>query len=269
MPFQLITATDLGDENPAFLVTGLSGSGKTTLGLTLPRPTLYFMFDPKGDISLRGHNDVDVLLLKPEGISLAPRGGVRREELVLDAPKLYVGVAELLINARKSGELDKYKSFVWDSHSYAERAVQEILRYDMGKQFDEFAGFEWGRLSGTIMDMYRELLAFGKYTLINTHLGYERESKRGTIVQHRIKATGQLREDLPTAVSDHYYAYVKSPGGGRPPEFYLETYAGNMHRDGKCSFDNVPFNLDVTIKDWEHPEKFGLGKLISSIEKGK
>jgi hypothetical protein len=91
-----------------------------------------------------------------------------------------------------------------------------------------------------------------------------------------IHTIGTLRETLPGKFTDVYQALTRVDGtkGNR----YLlnlrktpttpaikSSFRAHKRPDEK---GNLPMDWDVTVEDWDHPERYGLGKLIADEAKG-
>lgn len=61
-----LTTPNSLDTRLAILLWGMAGCGKTTLAATAPGKKLWILFDPDGEISLQGRDDIQVLDLSSE-----------------------------------------------------------------------------------------------------------------------------------------------------------------------------------------------------------
>ena len=276
---EIINHLSPSDELESFMLVAYPGGGKTSQGLTLPRPCLFIFFDPNGPASVRGF-DVDSVSFLPKDAGYMP---VRPEAKNADAsrarskkrnlPDIPDRFQDWFNNAQDKGELDQYRSIVVDSTSWLEAAMTEMVLYDAGRWGMTMDGGNYETLRSNIIKLLYPIASRNAYILICTHIK-DKTNRAGDILGRSLALVGQARHAVPSLVSNVLWLdYERGKGTSydkgaryvaitRPDEtIEVVRQVGKHH--------TLPYKIDMTIKDWDHPENYGLGRLIRAIESGE
>lgn len=249
---------------PIFLMVGLAGSGKTTQFLTFPRPALAIFFDPNGRAALRGH-DIDTVYFPADGVSLELRSGKKKEGAQYGEPTTYHSFMMWYNKMLSEDGFAKYKSIMLDSASTLELAITDGVLADRNLTHSIPDTDEYIMVVRTMMNVFRQLIAGGKWTLVTAHQ-MDKTNRADQVIGIDLAVTGKLRRDLPSLFTDVYFTSCK--GDSQKISFLGQTRPGGHIQKAKNSFQNtLPFSYDLSIKDFAHPEKYGLGELITRFEK--
>lgn len=276
----IINHLEAADEKESFLLAGYAGGGKTSLGLTLPRPCLFIFFDPNGRASVRGF-DVDSVSFLPESSGFMPvrpppkdaaasAARTKGKKFIPDIPDRF---QEWFNDAQDKGELDKYQSLVLDSTTWLEAAMTEMVLYDAGRWGQELDGGNYETLRANMIKLLAPIVSRDSYTLICTHIK-DKTNRSGDILGRQLNLVGQARQAVPSLVSNVLWLeYERGQGThfDKNARYVAITKPDNVTDTVRqvSKKHTLPYKIDMTIRDWEHPENYGLGRLIRAIESGE
>lgn len=255
------------------LLIGQPGTGKTSQFWTLPRPGFLYVFDPNCIASLTGL-DMEYEIFSPDllDINVHPLSASKRSDSVMkaDEPTAYTRWEEHFENAL---ETDYFKQFKWigmDSFTTFSDSVMDRVQFlnnRLGKQPEQA---DWASQMFTIQNVMRSLSARQMLFVATAH-DEHRQDPTGGHVTYQPVMTGRLRTRIPLLFSNILRTDVEASRAGNT--YLLHTGSDRLHQYVRVSksIANVlkdPTDggtiteLDVTIKDFDRAEEFGLGSLL-------
>lgn len=278
-----VPATDLrASDDHRIVLFGTPGTGKTAQILTLPRPTFVYTFETSALATLQGAQDVHVLPffpLKPsDSNSLAARSiqkGGRREFDFLsgeeksnpDYGNLYREFYSDIVTRleqdwwRKEG----FQTIALDGLSTLSRLVLARVGFLQEKIKSEDKRTDYMQAGNTTSEVFGYLAAQTPIFFASLHVGQATNEQTQRIYK-RLDLPGSARLRLPTIATISWRTLHGKDDTKKPSTRYCaqtfpdRDYDGGMIRPGPLA---VPDLIDLTIEDWEHPEKYGIGKLIT------
>jgi len=260
-------AKDLHKEDvgkPKIMLVGSPGSGKTSLYSTLPGRTLAYIFDPAALSTLRGA-DIDYEIFVPSVVSLAARSlkkGVGDTKTKgADAHEVYLRWEDDFEKKKNDGTFDSYDNIVLDSFTTFSDIVMDRILHLNGRGGQWPQQDDWTAQMGTIKNVVRTLAGqMDKVLLCTAHDQYIQDEQTKRMV-NQVMLTGQLRTKLPLLFSDIFHCECVSNKDSA--EYRIQTRPDRVNPTVRTSFRDLEMFQDVTIKDWDNRQKYGLGKLFA------
>lgn len=250
---------------PKFLLIGPTGSGKTSQFLTLPGKKFMYCFDPSAINSLVGH-DVDYETFYPDMLDL------RIQSLAKSAQKdtaTQPKSADTYFRWEKDFEkkiaekfFDPYESLGFDSFTTFSDIVMDAVLYLNGRPGKFPEQDDWAAQMNTISNVVRTLVGMNKYLLFTAHdnLLQDETTKR---IMNQIMLTGKLRVKLPLLFSEIYHCECQSTP--QEVKYVIQTRPDRINPTIRTTSKKLEMFHDVTIKDWNNPQNYGLGKIIKEV----
>lgn len=266
-------AKDVPDAGPSsFMLVGPGGSGKTSQLWTLPKPGFLYIFDPKALDSLRGL-DLEYEIFSPDIISLdvIPLEGKRAAKAMASRimherqPTAWVEWEEHYDEAVDS---DFFKQFAWigvDSTTTMLDAIMDYVQYLNGRLGKHPEQADYTAQINTFRNVFRALSGMAPTIVALCHEEIYKDEHTGRVTYQPL-LTGRLRTRLPLLFSNIFRLETDQEKDGTA-FWNIYTTGDRQHQYVRTSVKGLAPIVDGTIDDWEHPEKFGLGKIISSEEK--
>ena len=246
-----------------FILVGDAGTGKTVAGLTLPRPTLFIMFDPSGAAALQGH-DVDIVSFLPDGVQLEIKTGKRIVGKDYPTATAFDEFQAWFNKANAEKQLDKYKSIVVDSVTSLEGIITDAYVSTLNKQHQYLDNQEDApNIRDHTLAVLRAIVALRKYIVINVHKTTLTD-RSGSVRGYQMNVIGKARQILPTMVSNIFY--MKNRTVGKNTKYLAITSPDGLVTAARTSFQGLETEIDLTIENWEDLTSQGLGKLIKKYE---
>lgn len=171
------------------MVVGTFGTGKSVFASTFPTPGFVFDFD-EGIYTYSG-KDFDY-----EQYGTDWKGWVKFEKDLLKVSK----------------ELDKYKTIIVDStSSMTDLAMERAMNLDPKRSPSNgpLWNVHYGIVKNLIEGKLRQIIGFNTNLVVTSHIDIVRDEQTGAIVGITPMLTGQLREKIPGAFQEVYYASTK------------------------------------------------------------
>jgi hypothetical protein len=243
---------------------GDSGAGKTTQFLTLPGKKFAYLFDPSALSALRGH-DVEFEMFVPTVVSLAAQSlskgkGDQKKLSMVDASKVYLNWEADFEKKVTEGYWADIDCILFDSFTTFSQVVMDRILEINGRTGQWPQQDDWTAQMNTMINVVRTLTGQMGMTLVCT--GHEQtvQDEMTHRIQNQIILTGQLKSRLPLLFSDILHMECQVTNG--EAKYVAQTKPDRMNPKCRTSFRGLDQFHDVTIKDWNNPENYGLGKLL-------
>lgn len=256
--------------NETFLLTGNPGSGKTAQLATLPGRKFLYNFDPGSIATLRGQ-DIEFESFLPDVLKLdiSPLSDSARKKAAKIAPKDLIPVAyenweKDFYDKIRSGFFANIDVIGFDSlTTFSDVVMDNILymngRYGQFPQQDDYAP-----QMVAISNVFRTLNGMGKTILVTAHEELIKDEQTGRVT-NQILVTGKLRVRLPLLFTEILRCECKSTP--KEEKFIIQTRPDRLGPYVRCTMRGLEMYEDVTIKDWNKPGEYGLGKILKNTSR--
>jgi len=254
-----VTEDDVG--KPKFLLIGSTGSGKTSQILTLPGRTFVYIFDPSALATLKGH-DIEYEEFMPTKVNLGAVSlskGKSDPKTTADAAEIYTQWAADADTKVASGFFKDFDNVCFDSFTtFSDIVMDRILKIN-GREGQFPQQDDWGGQMQTITNVVRTFITMDKTLLFTAHDEFKQD-KISSRMQNVILLTGRLRVKLPLLFSEIWHMECASTAVDE--KFQAQTRPDRLNPTIRCTFKEMEMYHDMTIKDWDKPQDYGLGKLL-------
>lgn len=187
-----ITSSSVKPQRMSMLLWGTAGVGKTTLACTAPGKKLLVMFDPDGDASVAGRDDIDVL-----DLSSAPASTVEQFK-VADKP---LGLDKVIT---------EYDTLIVDSLTSAQHmAVAHAVTKTKGATIERPSLQGYGARNALIIQLVKNTLRMtarhGKNCVFIAHEAAPDYDDEGIVREVTMSLGGQLKNAAPVDFSECWY----------------------------------------------------------------
>ena len=257
------SAKEIPHGNEKILAVGPGGAGKTAGFLTLPGRKFIYLFDPSATATLRGH-DVDYELFTPDILNLNAvtlKAGVADTKTRPQEPTTYVDWETDFEAKLREGFFDDYDVIGLDSMTTFSDIVMDRIMYLNGRfgKWPEQA--DWTATMNTIKNALRTLTSIsGKTIYVTAHIEFKQEENSGRMM-NVLSLIGRLRNSLPLLFSEIWQFFGDTDDKGKQ-RYYIRTASDRHSPYIRSTLRGLLPVEDVTIENWEHPERYGLGALI-------
>lgn len=248
------------------LTVGATGSGKTSLIWTLPGKKFAYLFDPNALASLQGC-DVDYETFLPAALELdSSIKGFNRDARKDDKspasnePTTFIRFIEDLNAKHESKFFDDYDWLIFDSLTYLSRACMDRQLW-INRRFGKIEDLGDYRIVGSkLSDVFRPITALPINLFCTGHIT-EFQDETTKKITTQLMLPGGAKTYLPLMFTDIWEA--RSASTEKEVKFQLKTRPENRGlQTVRSSLRGLEMFEDVTIKDFEHPNKFGIAHLI-------
>lgn len=179
------------EQRISLLLWGASGTGKTTLACTAPGRKLLVLFDPDGDASIAGRDDVDVADMSQAKNSVV-------EMFKSDANPL--GLAKAI---------EQYDTIIIDSLTNAQHmAVMHAVTVVKGATVERPSLQGYGHRNALITQLVKNVLRltakYNKHVIFIAHEGAPTTNDEGLVTAITVALGGQLQTAAPVDFSEVY-----------------------------------------------------------------
>jgi len=263
-------AKDVTDEDigkPKFLLIGSTGSGKTTQILTLPGKTFVYIFDPSALATLKGY-DIDYEEFVPTRMNLGAvslsKGKSDPITQKMDQGLIYNLWATDADKKEAEGFFDDYDNICFDSFTTFSAIVMDRVLKLNGREGQFPQQDDWAGQMQTITNVVRQFIGMNKILLFTAHDQFKQD-KASSRMQNVIMLTGQLRVSLPLLFSEIWHTDCASTANLE--KFQIQTRPDRLNPTIRCTYKGLDMFHDMTIKDWDKPQDYGIGKLLNNERK--
>ena len=262
-------ATDIGKAK--FLLLGPTGSGKTSQILTLPGKTFCYLFDPSSLATLKGH-DIEYELFLPGKVSTAAvslskgKSDRMKEEDASETYTAWEKDSDEKTEKDKDGKcyFDQFDNICFDSFTtFSDVVMDRVLKLN-GRAGKFPQQDDWGGQMQTITNVVRTYASMDKVLLFTAHEEFKQDAESGRMV-NIILLTGRLRVKLPLLFSEMLHMECAST----PAEikYQIQTRPDRFNPAIRCTMRDLEMFHDVTIKEWDKPQNYGIGKLLKGTKR--
>ena len=271
---------------PKFLLVGSTGSGKTSQMLTLPGKTFVYLFDPSALSTLKGH-DIDYEMFNPTRVNLGAVSlsrGKSDPKTESDAQDVYTQWAdhadEMMKPKKEYGEkqvtytlengttetkteylnkFETYDNICFESYTTFSDIVMDRI-FKLNGSVGQFPQQDdWCGQMQTITNCVRTFVSMNKVLLFTAHDAFKQDDVTSRM-QNIILLTGRLRVKLPLLFSEILHMDCASTSS--EIKYQAQTRPDRMNPAIRCTFRDLEMYEDMTIKEWDNPKKYGLGRLL-------
>lgn len=244
-------------ERISFLLVGPPGAGKTTQIHTMPGKGFVFGFDANIEMAIKGAN-VDYELVSGDtlDIDVHPLKSKAQEKIAVgagSAPQAYNTFEKNWRKYLADGTLDKYDYWWFDSASTFLNMIMDRVQWLNGRLGKHPEQADWTAQMHTFHSVMREALYKKKIVVMTAH---EKPPTKDGVNDWQLALTGELRIRMPLLFSNIYRLEADRE------QFFLTTVSDKNHRYIRNAIRGLPADLDVTIKNWDKPYQFGLGRIM-------
>jgi hypothetical protein len=233
-----ITSVQAKPQRISMLLWGPSGCGKTTLACTAPGRKLLILFDPDGDASVTGRDDVDVADLTKGGNNVV-------EQFKSDTNPL--GIAKVM---------SQYDTFIFDSltnaqHMSVMNGVSKLKGATVEKPSMETYQYRNAMITQLVKNVLMLTAKHGKHVIFVAHEAQPEKNDQGIVLAITVALGGQLQTSAPVDFSEVWN--MQDTGKTRriairPSRMRAPCKTRMFKTDGAAEFD---WNYTGTdIADW-------------------
>lgn len=187
-----IKSSTVKDQRLSMLLWGASGVGKTTLACTAPGKKLLILFDPDGDASIGGRDDVDVLDLTSAPNSVVEQFKLQDKPLGLDRV------------------IEEYDTFIFDSLTSAQHiSVMYAVTKSKGATIERPSLQGFGMRNALITQIVKNLLRLtarhNKHCIFIAHEAAPDYDDEGIVREITLSLGGQLKTAAPVDFSEVWF----------------------------------------------------------------
>jgi len=262
---------DIDPSTPwTIFVAGPGGSGKTTQIWTLPGKKFAYLFDPNAKKSLEGL-DLDYEMFLPDMFELdfTIKGfskQARQDDKPIRAniePTMYMRWVDDLNKREKSGFFDLFDWVCIDSVTFLGRGLMDrnlFINNRLGKE-EEIADYKI--VGGKLSSIFRTITGgLGKNLYCTGHLQTYQDDKTKRI-ETQLFLPGSARVLLPLLFDNVLLAGTTQPEDKDEVLYDIRTTPDNRGlKNIRCSIPDLNTFEDVTIKDFNRPEEYGIGAIL-------
>ena len=168
-----------------------------------------------------------------------------------------------LTHLRKSaaeGRFEEYEVIAMDSITFYAKLVMDRVVWTNQRKMHSPHQDDYTPEMNSVFNALREFTSM-PYQLFATTHEEDRENKRTGLVTTEYALTGKLRIWTTGLFSDVYRTVIGEGG-----EYVVQCRQMQGTGGIRASFRWLPTMVDVTIKDWDEPWRYGLGKIMSLDE---
>lgn len=253
---------DLGPAQ-SYLLVGPAGSGKTFQFRTLPGRKFAWIFDPNALASLSGL-DIEyfdgVPALVGKGMAGAKgevgRAGIEEASKIL--ARFWTDIRTRIVE----GYFDQIDSLLLDGLTGLGAIVEEALLQRLAKPSGDLEKREFNAFHREQGSVLRQIAALGKNLLVTAHRRQRMDQAGQVVTGVDISTTGQSRILVPMHFANIFYTVAE--GDSKTVKYSAFIRPSALIGDARASdrFMTLPQKIDLTIRDFDHPENYGIGKLI-------
>lgn len=259
------------------LMAGPTGSGKTMQIPTLPGRKFVYIFDPNALATLQGFDvEYEEFLPDPLEIDATTKGfnidPKTKKTFIGDKPpsdlepKVYIDWVED-INAKHTAGF--FKDFEWiclDSMTFLSRAAMNRQLYVNGRygKIEELADYRC--VGSKLSDVMSPILALHKNIFMTGHINSFQDEKTKKI-ETMLSLPGRARGDIPLGCTNIWLARCRLDGKKAIYEIQTKPDVRGLQTI-RTTIRGLKLFEDVTIKDFDSPEKYGIGAILTNSHKG-
>lgn len=252
----------------SYLLVGPGGSGKTTQFKTMPGRKFAWVFDPNAFAALSGL-DIEYFDGVPDAVGRSVEAGaigVGIDTSVEVYNRLWLDMRQRL----KDGFFAGIDSLLIDGLTGLASVIEEyVLSAILRKPGGEIVKREAMYIHKELQRFLRQVAALNKNLLLCAHRDTIMDPSGTKMAGAQISVIGQSRVKVPIHFANVLYTVAE--GGTKETVYSAFTKPSALTGDPRMSdaLSHLPFKIDMTIRDFAHPENYGIGWLITESKKRK
>ena len=248
------------------LLVGTTGSGKTSQIWSLPGKKFAYLFDPNALASLQGC-DLDYEEFLPDtleidatlkGFNKGARSDTPGSRI---EPTTYLNWVEDFNKREADGFFESYDWICIDSLTFLQKTLFDRQLYINNRygKVEELADY---RVVGSKLgNLFRPLSSLKTNLFVTGHLS-EFQDEKTKKISTELTLAGSAKRDLPLVMSNIWLAR----GASDEKNIKYEIQTRPAMRGLQCirsSISGLEMLEDVTIKDFNHADEYGIGKILN------
>lgn len=253
------------------LISSPVGCGKTTQFLTFPGRKFIYCFDHNALGALKGHEiTYEQFLATKLNITVRPipKGGASTTPAQSGETRLkaqaYAQFEAHLMKSLDDGYFDSFDSIGLDSLT----TLQDIALYDIqareGRLDQPPHQDDYNLVKIQLSRIILTFCALDKPLLITAHTMYKQSELSSKMLEELI-VPGMYKYTLPIPFDSHFRADYTINGDKK--RFFLQSVKDNKNETLKSNIPGISGMQDVTIEDFNYPERYGIGKLLAEAKR--
>lgn len=247
------------------MLVGPTGAGKTAQIWTLPGRKFAYIFDPNSMQTLRGL-DLDYEPYLPDFLEMDAtlkgfnKGSKSDASTTKKEPTIYMRWVEDINDKVTGGFFENYEWLVFDSLTFLSKSVMDRQLY-INNRYGDIEELGDYRVVGTkLADVFGSISGLPINILATGHLQTYQDDKTKRI-ETQLQLPGRARVQLPLMFTNIWKA---ERGEHKGKEAYVIRTVPESRglQDIRTSIRGLEPVEDVTIKDWNKAEQYGLGALL-------
>ena len=242
----------------------------------MPRPHYVHVFDPAAHSTLRLEPGEFTNFFPQLGdLDLMPRTGIKgaSQRVAADkGPQVYLKWAETFNRELEAGRFNGVGTFMLDSATMLGMHLMERQRWlgDKAGRQDERQDHKFA--GETMINALWAVFSLPCHVLVTMHTKYAEvrvgETKTGEL-KHRLTVPGASQLVLPRYTSACWYTQVVEDKKTNRARYMALTRPQPRwpHVRSPRGWGELELWHDLTIEDWDHPERYGIGALIAKESK--
>lgn len=257
------------------LLAGDTGTGKTTQLLTMPRPWYAHVFDPAAHSSLELEPSEHMDFFPKQGdLDMLPRVGLKsgtKRPALGEGPQVYMQWAKTFNAQAEAGHFDKVGTFLLDSATMLGLHLMERQRWLGDKQGREDERQDHKLAGETMINALWAVFSLPCHVLVTMHTKYAEvkvgDTKTGEL-RNKLTVPGGAQLALPRYTSACWYTSIFEDQKTKKARYMALTRPQPRwpHVRTPRGWGELELYHDLTIKEWDHPERYGIGALIEKAK---
>ena len=251
------------------LCVGPGGQGKTSLEATIPGRKFAYFFDQTALPTLDGV-DIDYKLFLPSeipttAVPLSDKPAHMPSRASDWVPDVYIDFEKDLQARLEANFFDDYDWLIIDSFTMLADITMDYILWLNNRTGKWPTQADWTATINTMSNIFRKLTALKIQIYCTAHTDFAKDEVSGVLV-NQLQMSARLRSRIPMMFTDIWLARAdttKDKNGKEKATFSVQTTSDRQNPFLRNSFrGRLDSIVDVTIRDWNHPEVSGVGKIM-------
>jgi hypothetical protein len=254
------------------LIAGNTGTGKTSQIWTLPGRKFAYIFDPNALSSLKGC-DLDYEVFFPDigmvdtglkGFNKGSKSDSNRSKRA--EPKVYNLWEDHINTHYEKGFFNDYQWLIFDSATFFSKAVMDRQLYINNRYGGTEEIADYKIVGAKFAEIMTPITTSHLNIFMTAHLSVYQDEKTSKVTT-QLFLPGRARNLMPLQFTDVLQA-LTIEDEKKGVRYVIRTRPDPRGlQDIRTSIPGLETIEDVTIEDFKHPERYGLGALLSRERK--